>query len=231
MRQWLVVAFSLVVGLLALRNVAGGTLVPPALYVPVNLALAAVLTLVARAHGLSAAELGLSRSSAPAGLRIGAAGAVVVTVAIAAAVAVPLTRPLFEDQRVAGVDNGGELAYQALVRIPLGTVVLEELAFRGVVLAMLARRRSTWAAVVVSSLLFGLWHIRPTLSALDTNDLAADTAARVAAVTGAVAVTAVAGVLFCGLRLATGSLLAPVVVHTATNSVSMVAAYAVLTAS
>jgi membrane protease YdiL (CAAX protease family) len=38
----------------------------------------------------------------------------------------------------------------------------------------------------------------------------------------------VAGTVFCGLRLATGSLLAPVVVHGAINSLSTVAAYVVL---
>ncbi len=224
-------AVFVLVGVLALRNVAGETVVPSSLYVPVNLAVTAVLALVAARSGLSAAELGLSRSTAAAGLRVGGAAALVVTLAIAMAAAVPLTRPLFEDQRVARVDGGLELAYQALVRIPLGTVVLEEFAFRGALLAALARRRSTVVAVVVSSTLFGLWHIRPTLSALETNDLATDAMARFAAVTGAVVVTALAGVVFCGLRLASRSLLAPMLVHTATNSVSLVVAYAVLSGS
>ena len=223
-------AVVVLVAILALRNVAGENVVPSNLYVPVNLALTAVVAMVAATTRVSASDLGLAGSSAPRGLRIGAAGALLVTATVAAAAAFPPARPLFEDQRVAGVD-GVELAYQALVRIPLGTVVLEEFAFRGALLAVLARHCSTAVSVAVSSALFGLWHIRPTLSALETNDLATDAMARVAAVGGAVAFTALAGVVFCALRLASGSLLAPMAVHTATNTVSLVAAYAVLGAS
>jgi uncharacterized protein len=80
----------------------------------------------------------------------------------------------------------------------------------------------------VSSLLFGLWHIRPTLGTLATNDLAQSAWAQVGAVTAAVALTTVGGLFFCALRLASGSLVAPVIVHTATNSAAIVAAYVVL---
>jgi membrane protease YdiL (CAAX protease family) len=215
------------VALLAFRNV-GDALVPSALYVPVNLGVAALLAVIAAAGGLSPTELGLSRRTAATGLATGTLIAVIVAAAIGVAAAIPWTRPLFEDQRVADVAGGGELAYLALVRIPLGTALFEELAFRGVLLALLARYRSTAAAVAGSSLLFGLWHIRPTLGAVGANDLAADAFAVAALTAGAVVVTAAAGALFCGLRLATGSLLAPVVVHGAINSLATVAAYVVL---
>jgi hypothetical protein len=46
----------------------------------------------------------------------------------------PRPPPLLSDARVAGLD-GDEFAYQVLVRIPLGTVLWEEVAFRGVLLA------------------------------------------------------------------------------------------------
>ena len=170
----------------------------------------------------------MSRSAAARGLATGAVLAAHVAVGVAVGAVLPWTRGLFEDDRVARLDDGGELAYEVLVRIPLGTVLLEELAFRGVLLAMLARRASTAAAVVVSSALFGLWHIRPTLSALEINDLAGGIAARTFLVAAAVVLTGGAGAVFCQLRLATGSLLAPVLVHTATNTVAIVAAYVVL---
>jgi hypothetical protein len=48
----------------------------------------------------------------------------------AVALVFPGLRPLLTDARVAGLD-GGELAYRLLVRIPLGTVLWEEVAFRG----------------------------------------------------------------------------------------------------
>jgi membrane protease YdiL (CAAX protease family) len=83
-------------------------------------------------------------------------------------------------------------------------------------------------AVAVSSLLFGLWHIRPTVGTLATNDLAESAWPQVGAVTVAVVLTTVGGVLFCALRLASRSLVAPLIVHTATNSAAVVAAYVVL---
>jgi uncharacterized protein len=224
-------ATAAVVGVLTVRNLAGDRLVPSGWYVPVNLTVVALLAFVAWRHGLSASDLRLSLARLPAGLATGAAIAVVMAGVIVAAATIPWTRPLFEDQRIADVHGLGELAYQTLVRVPLGTVVLEELAFRGVLLALVAERRSTGVAVAVSSLLFGLWHIDPTLSALASNDLATSLPATTASVAAAVVATGVAGVLLCGLTLATDSLAAPVVVHATTNSVATAAAYVVLQSS
>jgi membrane protease YdiL (CAAX protease family) len=221
-------SLAAVVGVLALRNLAGERFIPSAWYVPSNLAVAAVLVVVAGRSGLSASGLGLSRDRVGRGLAVGGVAAALAATVIVAGALLPATRSLFEDQRIADIQGGGELAYQSLVRIPLGTVVLEEVAFRGVLLALVTQQRSTRLAVVVSSLLFGLWHIQPTLDALAANDLGAGSAARVGAVAGAVAFTAASGVLFCALRLASGSLVAPMVLHTTVNGVSTVAAYVVL---
>jgi uncharacterized protein len=221
-------ALAIVVGLLALRNLAGDTLVPPAWYVPANLTVATLLALVAWRGRLSLAELGFSRAAAPTGVAVGATVAVVVAAVVVAGAAIPLTRPIFADERVAALDGGGELAYQALVRIPLGTALLEELAFRGVLLAFVARARPIAVAVLVSSLLFGLWHIHPTIGALASNDVAQSGLAQAGAVAAAVVVTTVGGLLFCGLRLVSGSLAAPLIVHAVTNGTATVAAYVVL---
>jgi uncharacterized protein len=219
---------AVVVAVLTLRNIAGDTLVPPAWYVPTNLAVGALLLAIAVASGVSVDELGLAGSDVARGLWIGAAVVVAAVSVVAVGAALPITRGLFEDQRVADVTNGGQLAYQALVRIPLGTALFEEVAFRGVLLALVARHWSLGVAVAASSALFGLWHIRPTMAALAANDLAVSGVAQTSAVVGAVVVTAVAGVLFCVLRLWSGSLVAPVLVHAAINSSSIVAAYLVL---
>ena len=220
-------AVAIVVAVLAVHNVAGNVLVPSSWYVPVNLGVAVGLVSLALVSHLSDAELGLDPSAAPAGVAAGGAVALVVAAALLVAVLLPPTRPLLADQRVAGV-GPAELAYRALVRIPLGTVVLEEVGFRGVLLGLLMRETSSGRAVAVSSALFGLWHILPTLGALGVNDLASTPAGRLGAVAAAVAVTAAAGVGFCWLRLRTGSLLAPALAHTATNSLATVAAYVVL---
>lgn len=213
----------LVVVVLVVHNVLGNEVLPVATYVPVNVATGALLVGLAAAAGLSPADLGLARATLARGALVGALVAALVGVVLALGAAIPVTRGLFDDQRVAGIE-GAELWYQALVRIPIGTAAFEELAFRGVLLGLLLRMTSTITAVATSSALFGLWHILPTLSALRTNDLAEGSAARLAAVAGAVLATTVAGVLFCWLRLAARSLLAPVLAHTATNSFALVTA-------
>lgn len=221
-------AVAVAVMVLAARNVAGERFLPSALYVPVNLAVVAVLAVLAVRQRVSLAELGLSRSRIPTGLVVGFAIAVGVAVVLVIGAALPLTRGFFEDQRVANIEGGSALAYQTLVRIPFGTALLEEFAFRGILLALLLRLHPTGVAVAISSLLFGFWHIHPTLDALSTNDLASGALQTAGAVTGAVVVTAIGGVVFCALRLWTGSLLTPILAHTATNSLGTAVAYVVL---
>ncbi|WP_448639237.1 CPBP family intramembrane glutamic endopeptidase [Geodermatophilus sp. URMC 63] len=113
-----------------------------------------------------------------------------------------------------------------LVRIPFGTVLWEETAFRGVLLAALARSVSPPVAVAGSAALFGFWHVHPTRSALVANDLAGGPVARGLAVGLGCAATAAAGGLFTWLRLCSGSLLAPVLLHLAANAAGTLAAAA-----
>ena len=223
LQEWLVAALAMVLVALVAHNLVGNLVLRPALYVPVNLAVAALLLGIARASGASWPELGLGRSSLGRGAVLGAAAFLFVTVGLVVGALVPATQPLFEDQRAARI-TGAAVAYQALVRIPLGTVVLEEVAFRGVLLALLSRVTSTGVAVACSSAIFGLWHVVPTVEALRANRLAPS----VLAVTAAVVITAVAGVVFCWLRLRSGSLLAPALAHVGTNSVALVVAVFVL---
>ncbi len=201
------------------HRVAGGR----GAYVAVNVAAAAVLLAAARASGSSWAELGLARRAVPAGSRWGGAASGVVAAGYALALALPAVRPLLADERVAGL-GWGEVAGDVLVRIPLGTVLWEEVAFRGVLFAVLARFLSVRAATAVGAVVFGLWHVRPTISGLDANDLADGTAARIGALALVCAGTAAAGVLFTWLRLRSGSLLAPALLHLATNTLGTVAA-------
>ena len=215
-----------VVAVLAVHNVVGNLVVPSTLYVPVNLAVAAMLLVVGRHSGCSWSDLGLDRRGVGRGVAVGSALALGIAVVLAVAALVPATRSLFEDRRVAHVDGAG-LAYRALIRIPLGTVILEELAFRGVLLPQLMRLRSASVAVAWSSMLFGLWHVIPTWEALHVNHLAEAPVARVLVVGAAVAATAVVGAAFCWLRLRAASVSAPMLVHAAANSLSSVASFVV----
>ena len=76
-------------------------------------------------------------------------------------VAVPVTRRAFHDTRYRVPMRSAVL--MSLVTIPLGTVVFEEVAFRSVLWGMLEHERGAAVATVVSSALFGLWHVLPAL--------------------------------------------------------------------
>ena len=185
-------------------------------YPAVN-ALAATATLAAAAaSGLTPADLGLRRDRLRAGLRLGSAAAAPVVAAFGLAALTPAIRPLLNDQRIAEL-NRRQLAYHVLVRIPVGTVAWEEIAFRGVLQAALRRVLAEPAATAVGSAVFGLWHIRPTAEALAVNRLAAGRGARITAVTAVAAGTAGAGALLAVMRERYGSLAAPVLLHLAAN--------------
>ncbi len=206
-----------VVGLIAVYNLVGNLLLPAWAYVPANLAALAVIGAVAR---LSAPEMGLRRDRVGAGLRLGLKAALAIVVVLVVVAVIPLTRELLSDDRLRGVGLVG-LAYHTLLRIPVGTAVFEEVLFRGVLFGALARMASRNAALVASSALFGLWHVLPTLDALETNaagDVAESGLGLVGAVVGSVVVTALAGAAFAWLRERADSLVAPVVAHAALNS-------------
>jgi membrane protease YdiL (CAAX protease family) len=185
-------------------------------YPVINACAAAAALAAAAASGLTAADLGLHPDQLRPGLRLGSAAAAPVATAFALAALTPATRPLLDDQRVVGLDRR-QLAYQVLLRIPVGTVAWEEIAFRGVLQAALRRVLAEPAATAVASATFGIWHIRPTAEALAANRLARTRGARIAAVTAVAAGTAAAGALLSVLRERSGSLAAPVLAHLAAN--------------
>ena len=220
-----------VAGLSAALVAYSGTiqLVPSyqALYVPLNLLLALLLLLVASRVGLGRDELGLRPDRAPAGVTLGVVVAAVPVAGLAIAVAVPALHPLLEDERVGDIGIG-LLAYRALIRVPLGTVLLEEVACRGVLLGAWRRLAGTRRAVVGSSAVFGLWHIRPTWELLEVNGATGSGVTAGLLIARAVVLTAAGGAFFCWLRIRIDSLLAPIVLHALVNASAMVAAFTVL---
>jgi membrane protease YdiL (CAAX protease family) len=212
---------------LAAWNAAINRVVPSPAYVPANLAAAGLALAAGRRARVPAADLGLDPGRAGRGLRVGLAAAVPVVAAVAAGAALPATRRWFRDERAATGGTGRAL-YHALVRIPLGTAVAEETIFRGALLGMLLQRHPTARAAAVSSVLFGCWHVLPTIDTLALNPLGervgGDPARTGGAVVASVAVTAAAGLGFSWLRLRADSLVAPVVVHAVLNSSAFAAA-------
>jgi membrane protease YdiL (CAAX protease family) len=131
------------------------------------------------------------------------------------------TRTAFHDERMSEL-TGGRLMFQALIEVPFGTVLFEEIAFRAVLFSMLVRREGLLIGVIVSSLLFGLWHILPSIGTHEQNPALGSVVGgglrgNILAVGLSVLTTSIAGVLFAGLRLVSGSVLAPMGLHWATN--------------
>ncbi len=198
--------------------------------------LAGGLLLLGRWAGLSWAQLGLGRESLVPGLAWGGAAVALVIAGYAVGLAVPAWRGLFLDARHAV----GPLraARRAFVVVPLGVVVFEEVAFRGVLWGLVGVEHGTLWAAIATSALFGLWHVLPAVDGARANaaDPEGDTAgsgagrARVAPgilarqVVGTVAFTALAGAVFAVLRDQSGSLVAPFLLHWATNGLGILAA-------
>jgi len=197
--------------------------VPEALYVPVNLAAAGVLLALAHRAGASWDALGLAPDKLRSGARWGLASAVPIAAVVATGVALTLTRPYFVEARFADM-TAAALLYQLLVRIPLGTALSEELIFRGGLLGYYGRRHPFWRAALMSSFVFGLWHILPSLGSVSSNaagETLSSTAARAAGVAGTVVATGAAGLVFCWLRKRSGSVLAPVITHASLNGLAV----------
>ncbi|OZC55152.1 CPBP family intramembrane glutamic endopeptidase [Rhodococcoides fascians] len=173
---------------------AWSTAVVPALNLPdrprtvVNAAFGISLAAVTRA------PLGLSKWRSGLKWGLGAAAVPALGSVVIASVPALATRVRPSD------DN---LAEWVLFRIPIGTVVTEELVFRAVF---------DDVSPSLSPVFFGLWHIHPARAAGDS-------------VPGTVAGTYLAGLLFSWLRRR-GGVLAPMILHYGVNaSGAVLAAY------
>ena len=159
---------------------------------------AAGLLAIARWAGLSWQELGLGRGTWRRGLLWALCAIGAVAVVFAVGAALPQTRD----------------------------------AFRGVLWGLIRRGYGTVAATVVSSALFGLWHVLPSLHLAADNQAIGSTVGKgtsgeVLSVLGTVLFTGLAGVVFCELRRRSGSLLASIGLHWATNGLGVLTAAAI----
>jgi membrane protease YdiL (CAAX protease family) len=200
----------------------------PRMYVTTSLVATALLLAVFRLAGMPWADAGLGRHELARGARSAAFLIALVGLTLLVGALLPATRRVFLDRRVRHA-SAGAAAYQVLVRIPVGTVLLEEVAFRGVLYALLGRMYGAVWAVVVSSVLFGLWHVLPAGELPSMNPAAgrAFQTRSALVVPTAVVVTALAGVVLCECQRRSGSLLAPATLHWAVNGLGYLTAFLV----
>ncbi|WP_034510698.1 CPBP family intramembrane glutamic endopeptidase [Blastococcus sp. URHD0036] len=167
------------------------------------------LLAAARLAGLSWAQLGLARDRLGRGARwaLGVIG--VVAGAYVVGVLVPLSRGAFQDEEYhVPLPDALHLAF---VAIPLGTVVLEEIAFRSVLWGALSRHCRPWQVLATTSVLFGFWHLIPAVRG----------PGGALAVVGVLALTTAGGLVFGELRRRSDSVLASAGAHWATNALGV----------
>lgn len=216
------VHFVAIVALVMYANVIVNEVLRPPWYVPFNLAVLGIAILLARGGGATWSAMGMQADRVPRGIKVGGVIAVAIIAFFVVAAAIPSTRDAFEDQRI--VEGSIWLSmYHALFRVPLGTALYEEVLFRGVIFGMLARRTSALKAAMWSSVLFGIWHILPSMDAIEANPIGNALGGSWEPVVAAVVSTFIAGLGFVWIRLYAGSIVAPILVHVAANSTAILA--------
>lgn len=210
------------VAALALSNVATNRWLPSRAYVPWNLAMAAGMLGLARAAGHGADELGISPRHLPKAARVAATGVAAVGVGYGAVASSRRASALLQNQRLASLSRSGTL-WHLFVRIPFGTALAEEIAFRSVLPALLGSTRlPRWLSSGIASLLFGLWHVLPSHHDAKANGHS-DWKTLGKAVALGVAGTTVGGGVLAAIRRRTGHILAPVALHIAANAFGLLA--------
>ncbi len=200
-------------------------------YLLISLWATGVMLAIAWLAGISWSELGLSMQggSLTSGLIWSAVLVGIVIVGYALAAALPLTRKGFSDSRTAEMGVGGVI-YHAALRIPIGTALMEEVAFRGVLLAVFSSAWGTIWGVTASSLLFGIWHVLPALEFHDasstTDRLGSGWRGKLTTVAGQVVGTGAAGVGFCLVRIFSDSLLPSIALHASLNALGFAMSWA-----
>lgn len=196
---------------------------PPAARFTGNLVAAATANAAAALLGVGRDGLGLAPDRHRHGVTWGALAGATAASAVAGLATVKPVRPYFADERI-GSHSRGRAAAEASIRIPLETAVAEELIFRGAVLGLSRTVMGDAGALAVTSVLFGLWHVPPALDALGSSAASGAVGSRFGAVAGTVAATAAAGAVLGILRLRSGSVIAPTLVHGSLNVAGFAAA-------
>lgn len=168
--------------------------------------------------GLSFADIGLSKSHIGSGLTY---GLMAISVVLAGFLIAYFVDPnLFRDNRY---HNSLPAAlYSALFILPLKIVIFEELAFRGIMPALLKGLGVELVTVIiVSSLLFGLWHI---LSAPKSDALSVIHSSNWMTLVGVFVITSAGGAVFYLLRYHSDSLISSILAHWFINGFAIVLA-------
>lgn len=182
-----------------------------------NLGTTAVLLGLGRWAGVGRAAIGLDRLSLRRGLTTGVAGSAATAALLGAVTTTTTGRELLDDDRVVDT-TWAQTAAHVGIFIPWGTVLFEEVAFRGVLPALLDPDvRSVPRTIVIPALAFGAWHIVSSRDFVSAHDHAHAEGGATGSVSGVVAATTLAGLVLGQARRTGGHLVAPALMHLTSN--------------
>jgi membrane protease YdiL (CAAX protease family) len=190
-------------------------------FVLAGAALVGVSLVAARVVGLNGAALGARRAGALRGAVIGAlaAGAIAAVDVVVLRLAPSIIGQPVGYAPLARV-SADELGRHIALYLPLGAVIPEEVAFRGVLLGGLITRYRVRTAVTASAIAFALWH--GTVAVFTVMNTSLPVVLIIPAIAGALVTVFVGGVIMAGLRLATGTLTTSIAAHWVFNAVILV---------
>ena len=209
------------VAVIAASNIVLNRTLPRGVEIPAGLAAAGVVALIALGSDATRADAGFDAEALPAGARLGLKLGAPIGTAIMLGAFSNRLRGFYDRERMAST-GVSEALYQFGLRIPFATAAAEEIIFRGGLEAVLRLRRSPNRAALLASMLFGAWHVLPTLDRMKVDQSLAkmhdgSVLRKAAGVAATVAATFVAGLGFSLLRRQTGSIVAPIIVHASFN--------------
>lgn len=190
-----------------------------------NVGITLLAIMLGISFGLTFEDMGLAFNKILPGLSIAFIAAFLIVLGTLIIAMIPFLRKFFLGDDLANA-SGKLITYEATIRVPLGTALIEEVLFRGVLLGLLLQHNSILISVLISSVIFGLWHILPTISMLENNKIIAKANRDLkhrhyASIIGVVLITTTAGIFFSWLRIISNSIIAPWLVHWSINSSGM----------
>ncbi len=179
-----------------------------------NLGLLSLLLLWARWAGFTLPELGLAGAQARASALWGIVLGLVLAVPPVAFIALA---PFATGEAVQAGDinglSGSEMALRLAFRIPVGTALFEEVAFRGVLYASWLRATDLRRTVLGTGVVFALWHVVITFKSVAESEVVEAAPLIALGYLGSLLGLFVGGAAFALLRWRTGGVAGPFFFH------------------
>lgn len=207
--------------ILAAHNLVQNSILNEEGYVWGNIVVAGTLAGLARDAGFTWEEIGLGPGDLRISRRMGAWVLTASTAFLAITARMPRIRHYLRDKRAPAATRPEKIR-RALIRFPVGTALFEEVAFRGVLPALLANE--TRSGDILAAGMFAIWHLIPTHHVLRVNGIAQRPRSRMLGTLAGSAASGLAGYVLSRVRRKTGSILAPWLIHSAVNTTSYLAA-------